>query len=174
MDGFHPQGQVMSLYLCRGHLSWAALKSAANFCVLQVVHREGTKVVHVHGSWLIRYQGHFINPSSQMSHILWVLSLPKRQENELNQQRVGKGGQRTDYMPPNSISSLHFSNSFPHGGMPGMWVVRKAFKNTPGDENALRLKASLLAKRRCIEGSWLPPLLDFWDVPDLLDEILLA
>jgi len=70
-------------------------------------------------------------------------------------------------MPPSSVSSLHFSNSFPHGGMPGMWVVGKAFKNTPGDKNALVLKASLLAKRRCMEGSWLPPLLGFWDIPAL-------
>lgn len=121
----------------------------------------------MHGSWLIRYQGHFINPSSQMSHVLGVLSLPEGQEKELNWQSVGKGGQRTDYMPPSSVSSLHFSNSFPRGGMPGMWVVGKAFKNTPGDKNALLLKASLLAKRRCIEGSWLPPLLDFWDLPAL-------
>lgn len=89
------------------------------------------------------------------------------QENDHNGQRVEKGGQSTDDKPPNSISRLHFSNSFTHGCMPGMRVVGKAFKNTPGDKNSLVLKASLLEKRRCIEGSQLLPCWDFWDLPAL-------
>lgn len=69
-----------------------------------------------------------------MSHVFWVSSLPEGQENEHCWQRMEKGGQRTDDMPPSSISRPHFSNSFIHRCIPGMWVVEKAFKNTPGDK----------------------------------------
>lgn len=62
--------------------------------------------------------------------------------------------------------------------MPGIWVVGKAFKNTPGDNNSLVLKASLLEKRRCTESSQLLSLSGTFGVmqlyPYLLDKILLA
>lgn len=124
---------------------------------------KGRKVVHSQGSWFER--GHFINPRSQISQVLWVPSLAEGQENENNWQRVEKGGQKTDDMPPSSRTRLHFSNSFTHGCMPGMRVVGMAFKNMPGDKNSLVLKASLLEKRGCIEGPQLLPLFweDFWD-----------
>lgn len=105
----------------------------------------------------------FINPSRQVSHVFWVPSLADGQESEHNWQRVEKRAQKTDDMPPSSISRLHFSNSFTHRCMPGMHVVGKAFKNMPGDKNSLVLKAPLLEKRRCIESSQLPSLWDFWD-----------
>lgn len=98
-----------------------------------------------------------------------------KRRNQIN--RVGKGGRRTDCMPPSSISSPHFSNSFPHGGMPGMWVVGKVFKNTPRDKNVLVLKTSLLAKRRCTGGARFPLSWTFGIsqlYTELLDEILLA
>lgn len=162
VDGFHPHGQVMSLYLCRGDLSWAALEVCGNSGTTCAWGREkGGSCARklAHGG----IKGHFINPS----HILQVPILPEGQEIKLNQKRIGKGGQTSDCMPPSSISSLHFSDSFPCGGMPRMWVVGKAFENRPGDKNALVLKASLLTRRRCIEGSCLPFLLNFCNLPAL-------
>lgn len=133
--------------------------------MVRVVRREGEKG----GSFARKlvHKGMFYQPKQQLSHVFCVPSLAEGQENEHNWQRVEKGGQRTDDMPPSSISRPHFSNSFTHGCMPGMRVVGKAFKNTPGDKNSLVLKASLLEKKRCIEGSQLPPLWDFWDRPAL-------
>lgn len=63
---------------------------------------ERSKEVCMHGSWLITPD---TNSSNQMSHVLWVLSLPEGQK---NWQNVWKRGQRTDYI----ATHFHFQPSF--------------------------------------------------------------
>lgn len=122
---------------------------------------KGRKVAHLQGSWLIK--GNFYQPKQpEESRLLSPAWLRGRRMNATGR---GWGREVRALMASYPVPFPDFISPILSliGACQEMRVVGKAFKNTPGDNNSLVLKASLLENRRCIESSQLLSLWDFWE-----------